>query len=108
MKNAKRGLVAAVTGILIGIGLAAVVTWLVQNGSLPEYWAWLFVFIGVIGNLATLKHMRRGAVFYTIGWLAGAILLRDLLEPLEFALSILAPAGILALRVWLKVKRVVR
>lgn len=108
MKKAKKGLVAAVTGILIGIGLTTVVTWLVQNGAIPDYWTWIFVFIGVIGNLATLKYMRRGAVFYTFGWLFGAILLRDLLEPLDFALNILAPAAVLALRMWLWVRRVFR
>ncbi len=105
MKKAKKGLVASVTGIFIGLGLTAGVTWLVQNGAIPDYWTWIFVAVGVIGNLATLKYMRHGAVFYTFGWLFGAILLRDLLEPLEFALSIVAPAGVLALRMWLWVRK---
>ncbi len=101
-------MVASVTGTFFGLGLTAGVTWLVQNGVVPDYWTWIFIAVGVIGNLATLKYMRRGAVFYTFGWLFGAILLRDLLEPLDFALNIVAPAGVLALRVWLSVRRVFR
>lgn len=105
MKKAKKGLVAAVTGIIMGIGLTTVVNYLVNNGTVPGYWSWVFVLVSIVGNLATLKSMRRGAVFYTIGWLAGSVLLRDLLGPADFVFNIAAPAAILVLRVWLWIKK---
>jgi len=86
-------------GVAGGIVITAIMKALVDDGLIPTYFIWLFVLVGILGNIATINSDRLAGTVYTIGWLVGGLLLRDVLEPFDFIIYIVAPIVILILRV---------
>jgi hypothetical protein len=49
-------------------------------------------------------RFKRFSILYTLGWLIGSFMFKDILMPLDYSLNIAAPLVILAIRfaLWLK------
>jgi len=100
MDNFEHGIREAMLGVIGGIAVAAIMKALVDDGLIPTYFVWLFLLVGIAGNIATIKKYRLAGTVYTIGWLVGGLLLKDVLDAVAFIVYIVVPAVILALRVW--------
>ena len=100
MSKFQRGLQQSMLGVIGGIVVAAIIKSLVEDGLVPTYFVLLFVLVGIAGNIATTNNYRLSGTVYTIGWLIGGLILKDVLEPVDFIIYIAAPIVILVLRVW--------
>ena len=100
MSQFQNGLRQSMVGIIGGIVVAAIMKALANDGLIPTYFVWLFVLVGIAGNIATINSNRLFGTVYTIGWLIGGLILKDVLEPVDFIIYIVAPIVILVLRVW--------
>jgi len=103
MKKFKTGLIKAISSLVLGLLLTAVVGYLAKQGWLPDYSIIILSVINIIANLLTLKKMRGWGIFYTLGWLGGSLLFKllGLLDTLDFYFNILAPCLIFILRIGL-------
>lgn len=104
MNKVQRGLAESVTGIVMGFVLMTVVTSFAQDGLIPRYFVWLFGLLFIVANLATLNSFRYFGFLYTLGWLFGSLLLRDLLSPIDFVFNIIGPIVILVIRIWFGIR----
>ena len=104
MNKLQKGLAEAVVGIVTGFLLITIVGSFAKDGLIPEYFVWLFGLFSIIANIATLKSPKYLGLLYTLGWLLGSLLLRDLLGPTGIVFNIVGPIAILILRVWLWIK----
>lgn len=100
MDKFQRGLQQSMLGVIGGIAVAAIMKAFVDDGLVPTYFVWLFILFGILGNIATINNHRLAGTIYTIGWLVGGLLLKDVLDTVSFIAYIVVPAVILALRVW--------
>ena len=99
MNRLQRGLAESIAGIVTGFVLITIVISFAQDGLIPRYFVWLFGLFFIIGNIATLSSFRYFGLLYTLGWLFGSLLLRDLLSPTDFVFNIIAPIVILVIRI---------
>ena len=104
MNRLQKGLAEAVIGIVMGFLLITIVHAFAKDGLIPEYFVWLFGLFSIIANVATVNSFRYAGLLYTIGWLLGSLLLRDLLGPADIVFNIVGPIVILILRVWFWIK----
>lgn len=95
----------AVVGIMSGAVLTVVVESFAKDGLIPSYACWGFLMIGIVANVATINVLQVAGVAYTMGWLAGAWLLRSMLGPVDFAFNVAGPVLILALKGWYWIER---
>lgn len=104
MNKFQKGIAESITGIVTGFMLITIVNAYVKDGVIPEYFVWLFGLLSIIVHIVTVNSFRYAGLFYTIGWLVGSLLLRDLLGPVEIAFNIAGPIVILILRIssWIK------
>ena len=101
MKKIGKGLKEALLGILVWFVLAFLVNYFAKDGLLSPPFVLGFSVISIIVNIMTLNSMRSFGFFYTIGWLAGSLLLKNLLGPLDFIINVIAPVVFLFLRMML-------
>jgi hypothetical protein len=96
----KGGLVQAVISLVIGILLTYVLGFLVKIQVLPSYSLTVFGIFNILSNIFTIRSMRSWGLFYTIGWLAGSLIFKQmgLMENTDFIMNIIVPIVILALR----------
>ena len=105
MNKLPKGLAEAVAGIVLGFLLITIVDSFAKDGLIPTYFVWLFGLFSIVANIATLNSRRRYlGLLYTIGWLLGSLLLRDLLGPADIVFNIVGPIVILILRIWSWIK----
>lgn len=104
MNGFQKGLVETIIGIVMGILLITIVGVFAEDGLIPEYFVWLFGLFSIIANIATINSFRYAGLLYTIGWLLGSLLLRDLLGPADIVFNIVGPIVILILRLWFWMK----
>ena len=105
MKKAKKGLLQAVIGIVVGILITFIISYLADKGIVPEYAVTIYTVLNAILSLITINSMRTAGTLYTIGWLVGAFLFKDMFSPLDLVFNIVAPVCILIYRFTRKVKR---
>ena len=104
MNKLQQGIVGALTGIVLGTMLTTMVDAFAKDGTLPSYFVLLFGLVSVIGNIVTIKYFQYAGVLYTIGWLIGSLIMRDILSPVDIVFNIAAPIVILILRAYFWVK----
>ena len=92
------GIIEVIGGIIGSIVLSVFLAALAQNHLIPSGWVFLFTAIGFIGSIATLFTIWKAGIIFTIGWIIGAILLKDLLSTGDFFLYIVAPIASLIIR----------
>ena len=87
-------------GVIGGIVVVSILKAFVDDGLVPTYFIWLFILFGILANIATINNYRLAGTIYTIGWLIGGLILKDVVEPVDCIIYIVAPIVILVLRVW--------
>jgi hypothetical protein len=110
MKRMKSGLFQALSSALIALFLVVAVSFGVKQEWIPAYSTIVLSIFNIITSLLSLKKMRRWGIFYTIGWLAGAVLFYylGLLDTLDIVFNIVAPITMLFLRLYLALKKAVK
>jgi hypothetical protein len=106
MKRMKSGLFQALSSTLIGLFLVMAVSFCVKQEWIPSYSTIILSIFNIIASLVSLKKMRRWGIFYTFGWLAGAILFYylGLLDTVDIIFNIAAPVIMFFLGLVLSVK----
>lgn len=108
MKRLKKGFIQAIISVVTGIALTYVVTLLVNQEILPGYSLIIFTTLSLIFNIISIKKMGRWGLFYTIGWLVGTLLFKQMLSTPSFILNIIFPVLILVIRMTVKVRQFAR
>ena len=57
MGSFERGIKEAMVGVIGGIVVAAIMKSLSADGLLPSYFVWLFIIVGIAGNIALSEHL---------------------------------------------------
>jgi len=104
MNKLQKGTAEAITGIVLGTILTTTVVALAKDGTLPSYFILLFGLFSIIANIVTINSFRYTGMLYTIGWLLGALLLKDSLSTVDMVFNIGGPILVLILRVcfWIR------
>jgi hypothetical protein len=103
-----RGFKEVAFGIIGGIILSLVLSAFEKNGLIPPWVVWIFTLIGILGNISTIKSYRTSGYIFTMGWIAGAWILRDALDTLSFLIYFVVPIIVMITRVYFGVKKSVR
>jgi hypothetical protein len=104
MNKVQQGIAEAITGVVMGILLTNIVDTSVKTGSLPGYFSWMFGLFNIVLNIVTINSFRYLGLLYTIGWLFGTWMLKDILSPFDLWVNIGGPIVMLVLRVWFWIK----
>ena len=106
MNKLQRGLAESITGVVMGFVLITIINSFAEDGLIPGYFVWLFGLFSIVANIATLNSLRYVGFLYTLGWLFGAFLVKDLFSPIDFVFNIAGPIVVLILRLWFIVKSI--
>lgn len=106
----KSGFLQAVISLVMGILLFYILGYLVNKELIPSYSLTIFGIFNILSNLISIISMRSWGIFYTIGWLAGSLIFKEmgLLDTTDFILNIIVPIAILALRLILWTRKRVK
>jgi uncharacterized membrane protein YeaQ/YmgE (transglycosylase-associated protein family) len=99
MKNFQKGLEEVFAGIIGAILISAVLDGFKEDNLIPSGWVFLFSVVGFAGSMGTLFSVWKFGVVFTLGWIFGALLLKDVLSPLDFIVYLVAPITALVIRV---------
>jgi len=104
MNKIQNAIAEAITGALLGSILMITVNAFAKDGTLPQYFVWLFGLFSFVANVVALNKLRFAGLLYSIGWLIGSWLFISLLSPIDIAFNIAGPIIIIILRVsfWIK------
>ena len=105
MNNFQKGFSQVATGIIGGIILSALLSGFAKDGLIPSNMVFLFTFAGFLGAIALMVSFQTAGVIFTLGWIVGAWLLKDMLSPFDFVVYLVAPIAALVIRVFLSFKR---
>lgn len=98
MSQFKAGMVEVIFGIVGGIVISAVLQSFKESNLIPSDMVLVFTLIGFVGSMATLFSFWKTGIVFTLGWIVGAWLLKDVLSPMDFALYFIAPIAALVIR----------
>ena len=104
----KKGFVQVAIGIIGGIIISALLSWFAKDGLIPSDFVLAFTLVGFASSVVTVFSFKTAGVIFTLGWIAGAWLLKDMLSPFDFAVYILAPIVALAVRAYFFFKIIAR
>lgn len=104
MNKFKRGLQQSMIGIIGGIVVSTIMSALTSDGLIPTYFVWLFVLVGIAGNIVTIDSNRLAGTVFTIGWLIGGLILMDVLGTVDYIIYIMVPILILLYRAYVAIK----
>jgi hypothetical protein len=104
MNKLQQGIAESITGIVVGLMLTTIIVSFAEDGILPDYFVWLFGLVSIVINIVTINSFRYTGLLYTIGWLIGAILMKDILGTVGIIFNIAGPIVIIILRIifWFK------
>ena len=105
MSNLQKGVTESLVGIVLGLLLITIVEDFASNGVLPGYSVLLCALFNIVLNIATINSFRYVGLLYTIGWLVGSLMLREMLGPAEIVLNVGGPIVIIILRAWFWYKK---
>jgi hypothetical protein len=99
----KSGFLQAIISLAIGIFLTYILGYLVSKEIIPSYSLTVFAIFNLLSNIISVRSMGSWGFFYTIGWLAGSLMFKEIgfLDTTDFILNIIVPIAILALRLLL-------
>ena len=105
MNGFQKGFSEVAIGIISGIIISALLSGFAEDGLIPSNIVFLFTFAGFIGAIALMFSFRTAGFIFTLGWIVGAWLLKDMLSPFDFVVYLVAPIVALVVRVVLFFKR---
>jgi hypothetical protein len=94
----QKGCQEVIAGIVGGIALSAVPAAFVQDGAIPTGVVLLFALVGIFGTVFTIRSYRTSGFIFTLGWIAGAWLLKDVVDIIAFLVYFIIPATVLLVR----------
>lgn len=94
----QRGLGEAVTGIIGGILFNTILAGFAKDGLIPSYLVISFTVAGFLGSVVLMFSFKTTGVIFTLGWIVGALMLKDLLGPIDFVIYLVAPTAALVIR----------
>jgi len=103
--NFQRGFREAVIGIIAAIIISALLAGFAEEGLIPSYLVILFTIVGFLGAIALFLSLKAAGVIFTLGWIVGACMLKDLLGPTDFVVYLVVPIAALVIGVTLFFKR---
>ena len=98
MNALPKGLGEAATGIIGGIVISAILSGFAQDGLIPSNMVFLFTLAGFLGAIVLMFSFSTSGIVFTIGWIIGALLLKDMLTTFNFIVYLVAPIAALAIR----------
>lgn len=98
MNNFQKGFGEVATGIIASIVISAVLSGFAEDGLIPSNMVLLFTFCGFLGAIVLMLSFTTSGVIFTIGWIVGALLLKDMLSTLNFIVYLVAPIVALVIR----------
>lgn len=98
MNDFKKGFGEVTTGIIASIIFSAILSGFAKDGLIPSYMVFLFTFVGFLGAIALMFNFTTSGVIFTIGWIIGAFLLKDMLTTFNFIVYLVAPIVALLIR----------
>ena len=98
MDDLQRGFGEVATGIIASIIISAVLSGFAEDGLIPSHMVFLFTFGGFLGAIALMFSFAKSGVIFTIGWIVGAFLLKDMLTTPDFVVYLVAPIVALVIR----------
>ena len=98
MDDLRKGFAEVVIGISGAIIISAILSGFTEDGLIPSYMVYLFTICGFLGAIALMFSFKTAGVIFTIGWIVGAWLLKDMLTTFDFIVYFVAPVIALALR----------
>ena len=105
MNNFQKGFSGVAIGIIGSIIISALLSGFAEDGLIPSYMVFLFTFVGFLGAIALMLSFQTAGFIFTLGWIVGALLLKDMLTPFDFVVYLVAPIVALVIRVVLFFKR---
>lgn len=100
MNKLQKALIESITAAITGIILTTMISAFVEDGLLPRYSVFIFGFINVIGNIATIRSLNRLGILYCSGWALGLYIMRDALAPVDYWVNIVAAGAIIIFRIY--------
>jgi hypothetical protein len=104
MMKLPSGMIEAIIGIIGGILFSAILTSFKENNLISSNMVIWFTIAGFAGSIAMLFTIWKAGVIFTIGWIIGALLLKDVLSTGDFIIYIVAPMATLIIRVIVLIK----
>lgn len=93
----QRGFSEAVIGIIGAIIINALLVGFAEEGLIPSYLVILFTIVGFLGSIALFFSFKTTGFIFTLGWIVGALILKDLLGPINFYIYLVAPIAALVI-----------
>ena len=98
MNAFQKGFGEVATGIIASIIISAVLSGFAKDGLIPSNMVFLFTFCGFLGAIVLMFSFTTSGVIFTIGWIVGAFLLKDMLTTFNFIVYLMAPIVALVIR----------
>jgi hypothetical protein len=99
MKKFRRGIKEAAVGIITGILFSTILSLFKNSGQIPSNLVIWFTVIGAAGTIITIFSFRTAGIVFTLGWILGAWLLKNILTPDDFLVYFWAPVLTLVIRI---------
>lgn len=100
MNKFEAGIKGALVGILVGIVQGTVLAAFVKDGILPSGVVYLITFAGLVAAVLAILALRSAGIIFTLGWIAGALILKDMFSTLDFIVYLVAPIIMLVLLIY--------
>lgn len=98
MDDFQKGFREVAIGIISGVAISALLRGFAQDGLIPSYMVFLFTFCGFLGAILLMVSFTTSGVIFTVGWIVGAFILRDMLTTFDFVVYLVAPIVVLVAR----------
>ncbi len=94
-----KGLSEVLSGIIGGVIFSALLGGFAEDGLIPSYMVFLFAVAGFLGAMAAMYYFQTAGIIFTLGWIVGAWLLKDMLTSFDFIVYLVVPIVALVIRV---------
>jgi hypothetical protein len=103
MRSLQWGLAEVFAGTIGAIVISAVLDGFEEDNLIPS--SMVFLFTVIAGSVVTLFSFWKTGIIFTLGWIFGAFLLKDVLSPLDFIVYLVAPITALVIRAIVFIRR---
>jgi ABC-type Na+ efflux pump permease subunit len=88
----------AITGIVGSIVIGTILSSFAKDGLIPSYMVFWITAAGFLGAIVLMFSFSITGVVFTLGWIVGAWLLKDMLGTVDFIIYLVAPIVALIIR----------